>query len=788
MSWNTSLTLNNLSNEITEIQQYLGLIINLIPQNGAQVTNSSQTFIAYNSSQYAYSNISHSGGFTLICTPLKGSNLTFGVSKDVSQVYPNSSVPSVQMIDYGLVIDFQNLSVPNTPSIFPLVNGVWNTSIDYIRENTNPQPECKIVYANGLLQFYVNNVLISALTQTVTLDASFCVFSCNDTYASANGISYVGTINGGGGGGGGSQNLTQVLATGESAGGYNITDLNTLTVNSTETTSLTVNNTSTFNGDITVNDNLTLTSGILTTQDVVYQGATHTSYYVDINQNSQGSAQLHFFDDVAVNPEGEKGNSHQIFMGYQNGILTQQYYDTSLNPSSYDELIFDGKNQAISLGCSTSSTPTVQVMGLVNGNVTYSKVFDGVFNPVSSANNLSVTGDVTLVQNATYPDPNVTCNILTLNTAQYNNTMYNGHVQFNNTLSNNNWVIKNIGADVGYFKEDDLVFTYTSGSNVVRSFNLSADGSVQLGNLSSLDPPKVYVSGLVGSTVVNGNVYDSYFNPPPLSNQNLNQVLQTGNNAQGLSATQLNMVQLNSIANSTLNTGISIKLDNVEYANINKTASTINALTVQGDLNAVGNVYLGDTNSATPNAYVSGTSGNGRIYDTVYNPIPTVSTSYMQNLNLSSGMQIYQLIPLQAKFLFEIPFNVVNLNSFQLTLTNFSMTVNVKNGARPQYNITYIWISNSPNTAYSATPTGCAYNSITFDASLNPVFTSNQPIVLYFDNFTPSATGQNMYLNVQCTGYNDLTNIFSVNPASVIGVLNGTVVNIDNITPIFNHP
>jgi hypothetical protein len=137
MSWNTALTLNNLNNEITEIQQYLGLIINLIQQNGAKVTNSSQTFIGSSASQYAYSNISHSGNFTLICTPLKGSNITFGISKDVSQVYPNSSVPSVQMMDYGLVIDYQNQAVPNVPSIFPLINGQWNTSTDYIRENTN---------------------------------------------------------------------------------------------------------------------------------------------------------------------------------------------------------------------------------------------------------------------------------------------------------------------------------------------------------------------------------------------------------------------------------------------------------------------------------------------------------------------------------------------------------------------------------------------------------------------------------------------------------------------------
>ena len=206
-------------------------------------------------------------------------------------------------------------------------------------------------------------------------------------------------------------------------------------------------------------------------------------------------------------------------------------------------------------------------------------------------------------------------------------------------------------------------------------------------------------------------------------------------------------------------------------------------------------ISLGCSSSTNPIVQIMGLVNNvvtySKVYDEVFNPPPTVTqsiSSYMQNLNLSTGMRIYQLIPLQAKFLFEIPFNVVNLNSFQLTLTNFSMTVNVINGARPAYNITYVWISNTPNTSYSATPTGCAYNAITYDANLTPVFTSTQPIVLYFDNFTSSTSGQNLYMNVQCTGYNDLTNIFSVQPASLTGVINGTVVNIDNITPIFNHP
>mgnify|MGYP003330853228 CR=1 FL=1 len=373
-------------------------------------------------------------------------------------------------MDYGLICDYMTGQQPPVlPAIFFVKDGVFISANSYAPYNQNYQPTFTISYDGATLSFYVNNTLITPITQTnLTLGAVSAVFgNIVSVPISIDNIKFTGSAPDG------NfpqqpQNIQQVLQTGNDSGQLSINNVDNITLN-------------------------TISNAI---------------------QNN----------DIIIKLDG---------------------------------------------------------VDCLNLNKT-----------ASTINDLVINGDLTLTNNLTFPNPNITSNTLTLETNEYNNTMYNGHVQFNNNLDSSNWVIKNIGDDVGYFSQSDLVFTYTDNqNNVKRPFNLSADGSVPMGDLSSTNAPKVYVSGLVGSTVQNGLVYDTYFNQPPTSQpQNLSDVLNTGNDANQFDINNVNSITLNTISNN-INNPISVVLDGSEICNINN-----NALVVNTDLTLTQNSNLPNPN------------------------------------------------------------------------------------------------------------------------------------------------------------------------------------------------
>ena len=917
MSWNTSIQLNQINNEIANIEEYIGINYTLVPSNGAIITNNNQTFISNLDTQTAYTSSQRQTVFSLTCKPSVGSNVAFGVSLNVNQSFPNYSFNATKNMDYGLICDYMTGQQPPVlPAIFFVKDGVFISANSYAPYNQNYQPTFTISYDGATLSFYVNNTLITPITQTnLTLGAVSAVFgNIVSVPISIDNIKFTGSAPDG------NfpqqpQNIQQVLQTGNDSGQLSINNVDNITLNTISNAiqnndiiikldgvdCLNLNKTAStindlvINGDLTLTNNLTfpnpnITSNTLTLETNEYNNTMYNGH-VQFNNNLDSSNWVikNIGDDVGY---------------FSQSDLVFTYTDNQNNVKRPFNLSADGSVQMGDL--SSTNAPKVYVSGLVGSTVQNGLVYDTYFNqpPTSQPQNLSdvlntgndanqfdinnvnsitlntisnninnpisvvldgseicninnnalvVNTDLTLTQNSNLPNPNLTSNIITLNTVEYNNVMYNGHIDFNNTVDNSDWNIKMIGKNIGYFKQSDLVFTYTDSSgNAQRLFNLSADGSVQMGDLSSSNQPKVYVSGLYNGSVVNGLVYDNYWNQPPVAPpQTINDVLNTGNRAEG-QVMQLDEINVNLITNYTPGDGIEIKLDGTEYAQFNKNGSSINKLQINGDLNLpqnttnlnpkisfnntlndtqwhlqnigetsaitqngdlsifntnslgtyrnlnissdgsveLGNVKLNDeTAEITPYVYVSGMIGGqkvlGRVYDTVFNRINNLnpsSTAYIQNLNLSN-MVISNLVSNQANFLFEIPFSVIGLNSFELNISSFDLTVNTTGGTTPTSNDTYIWISNSPNDNFNPNTANSKYNYIYFDAIQNPTFTSNQTTVLYFNNFVSSSNPQNMYLNIQCTGDN---NTFSISSTSLSGIVNTYISNINNITPIYN--
>ena len=137
----------------------------------------------------------------------------------------------------------------------------------------------------------------------------------------------------------------------------------------------------------------------------------------------------------------------------------------------------------------------------------------------------------------------------------------------------------------------------------------------------------------------------------------LSQVLNTGADGGNQSITNLNSVNMNGYLN--LNSASLGQLHFNNGSNSWQILTNNNELLIQNYVNNAlvsqsfmidndGNVLLGNTSTTTPFIYVMGGNGPGRVYDTIYNPLPTNPSGssaviYNQNyliptLNLNSAI------------------------------------------------------------------------------------------------------------------------------------------------------
>lgn len=224
-SWNSSIMLNNLIQEINNIGYYTGYLYNLISVNGAIISNNNTSVSTNNNNQYAYSSNNYLTTWTTQATAAINTDMFIGVSTDINQVFPGASTVSMQMINYGILID--NISNDES-TIFLIKNGVVVFTI--FKVSPLLTSTIKMSYANGTINFYLNNTILTDFTQTgLNLENVKLVIGGYTTASNGtlNNIQWSGT----GGSSSGSQTLAETLQFGNDAGNLAIDNVLALTVN-----------------------------------------------------------------------------------------------------------------------------------------------------------------------------------------------------------------------------------------------------------------------------------------------------------------------------------------------------------------------------------------------------------------------------------------------------------------------------------------------------------------------------------------------------------------------------
>lgn len=222
-SWNTGLYLNSLQRDILAIGTAIGYYYSLIPVNGASVLNNNTTVTTTANNQYAYSSNNYLTTWSAQSNPALNSNMFIGISTNISQVFPGASTPSMQMVNYGILIDNQSVE---TLTVFPIVNGVYDSNKSYGCQTLTST--IKMSYSNGTINFYTDDLLILSFQQAgLTLENVVLVVGSFNN-GTLNNIKWSGT---GGSSSGGSQTLAETLAFGNDANNLSITNIGGLTVN-----------------------------------------------------------------------------------------------------------------------------------------------------------------------------------------------------------------------------------------------------------------------------------------------------------------------------------------------------------------------------------------------------------------------------------------------------------------------------------------------------------------------------------------------------------------------------
>ena len=286
---------------------------------------------------------------------------------------------------------------------------------------------------------------------------------------------------------------------------------------------------------------------------------------------------------------------------------------------------------------------------------------------------------------------------------------------------------------------------------------------------------------------------------------NLQQVLATGADGGNQSMTNVNSINMNGYLN--LN---SASLGQVHFNNgLNswQLLSSNNEFFIQNYVNNSlvsqsflidndGNVLLGNSSSATPFAYVMGINGPGRIYDTLYNPLPSNPSGssaviYNQNyliptLNLNSAIVNNSNLSKNFVVLKQLTTNnYPNCTHYVLNINSAGIVCMLSNQAPSNFSLDFALISNRGGVLTTITQSDLNKNFVIPRFSMTNYsdatnFTISDIQIEFYDNsginnmmlvcFSNGISVQNVFnissinLNVRADNigvYNDLANITS---------------------------
>lgn len=212
-----NLKINSLQSELDALSVFTGYTYVLNPTGGGLIDGNSFEAPQGNNTAYAVSSVNRKEPWTITfnVSSATTNNVFVGVSQDPSRVFPNASSPSMQMVDFGLLIDRNG----NNTGLLEIVDGVF--AITAYQLGTS----YKLTYDGTAITVFINNIQI--YTRSVSLNPVYLVVGSFNG-GQVDNISFEGD---GSGGSGGTLNLQQVLANGDDAGNESIKNVNELTVN-----------------------------------------------------------------------------------------------------------------------------------------------------------------------------------------------------------------------------------------------------------------------------------------------------------------------------------------------------------------------------------------------------------------------------------------------------------------------------------------------------------------------------------------------------------------------------
>jgi hypothetical protein len=413
MSWiNPDLQLQNLINLLNGIGNFVGYFNKWTPSDNNIVVSNNETTITstQNNVSYCYSSISYTDTFTLQATTgSNNTNMVLGISKNLNEEFTNPASLSMEMTDYGLMVDNQS----STSTIYLIVNGQITITI-----NALSLPTVKIVYdGTNTLYFYQNNEEILAFRQTITFTKSiYAVIS------SFYGGKFSNIVWSGSGSGGGQTELTlaEVLLNGNDA--HNLTITNLMNIESGIIYGKT--NNLQLCSDSTKSKNLTIQT--ITSVSSPFFGDPYISLS---NQSNTKTSRV--FDSIFNPPQTN------YYFDYSNsGPTTKIYPATPISIMSFTlqkayqsftcnltKFIFDIDNQGVG-----GNSIFVKFYLSTNVNALYDD-YTGIF----TTDDLNTDGNFTNVDNIIltyYNSTNTTNNILYLNAYIANNN--SGFYDLNN--------------------------------------------------------------------------------------------------------------------------------------------------------------------------------------------------------------------------------------------------------------------------------------------------------------------------------------------------------------------
>lgn len=339
-SWNSSLQINKLVEEINDIGEYVGYYWSLIPNdNNITISGSNNDYSVSvpntNNTSYAYSNLTRNDNWTITCVAQANSNMFIGVAESLSADFPGAFSPSMKMVNYGVLMDTQGA----VNDLYPIVNGVLG-----IAYNITAGQTLKMTYDGITLKFFVDNVEETTFQQTVSIDPIHLVVGS----AYGGSIKNI-TFTGSGSGSGGTLNLEEVLQNGNNANNLDITNLNNLYVSQIHKNP--------SGAVITINDNVSA-------------------------QNIYATQGLDLAENQAVKFNLSGGDTMNIYADTTNPELQFEYEDE--NNITTQLLNINKSNMTFTFGeqdIDDPTIPTLKVQGVANNIPFEGLVLDTVINP-----------------------------------------------------------------------------------------------------------------------------------------------------------------------------------------------------------------------------------------------------------------------------------------------------------------------------------------------------------------------------------------------------------------------